>query len=267
MQHLPFFLSLAALTLSGCVIHVDGWSNDRSATREERVEVPLASATGLRVVTRNGSIEVSAVDGPAVICSAKFTAWASSEDLARQRVDQLRLESRQEGGRLVLEVVAPDREERYGAALRLQVPLHLALDLDTSNGDIDVLAAYPQVRADTSNGTVQAEVSGGSAVLDSSNGSITLAGTPARFEISTSNGSVTVHLPGGWSGDGSVDTSNGSITIECAGALGCSVSADTSNARVRLEGGELRMLGSGADAVGPHVHLETSNGPITIRQR
>ena len=109
------------------------------------------------------------------------------------------------------------------------------LDLDTSNGAVDVVADDVAIDVETSNGA------------------ITFEGRPAagshRFE--TSNGAVTLVLPADAAFELDAETSNGKVTSDFEG-LGEPARA---------------VKGRVGEAPGASIRVRTSNGGIGVRQQ
>ncbi len=241
--------ALLLLPLSACVIHIGDWQS----VQVEREETFTWEGSARTVVVRtcNGRVDVTP-GGPTVEGRVRFRASGGDLDEARERLQDLWLDQRLEGDRLVLEVRGRSgRGCRHGgASIELRLPPGMNLDAATSNGSVRASVGEAE------------EV-----VLASSNGRLELQGLPAAFELRTSNGSVRVELTGDWAGRGRVHTSNGPIRVLCRGRLESTVSARTSNGRVEVAGTRpIRLLGEAPPAPAPHLALRTSNGSITIRQ-
>ena len=156
----------------------------------------------------------------------------------------------------------------------MTVPIEMAMNLETSNGSIEVTGVDGNVRCDTSNGSVRVIDCRGSVDVKTSNGKIRLEGESlASVRARTSNGSVQV--TGSLEpGSHEIQTSNGSIQVDLSGTP-LSVMATTSNGSVTANGqklnkGEAITLGpmseseAASDASIAALSLRTSNGSITI---
>lgn len=182
-------------------------------------------------------------------------------------------------------------EAKFKRTIDLAVPhvADAAIDVDTANGNITVLAgkasdvvitanlrATMQERADAVTVTADRDSSGKLIVranwpekrrnneacsfeitlpqalgarLATSNGNIEIGGLSGQATLETSNGNV---LATGHAGAITADTSNGNIILKNVGAP---VKADTSNGKITVE--------LASDATGP-LELDSSNGSIDV---
>ncbi len=274
-------LLLVSSVLGSCVFILnDGYRAEAS----DDYNFSTSGVSKVRIETYNGSLSIAATDGNTVECTAKFYATGKSQASADERVDKMLVTGQSDDGVLLIKVPThPDLgTNNVGAALTLQIPAGVDLELYTSNGRVEMndrfdhldvrtsngsivaLAGDGGVTVRTSNGTVRLDAVGDGPVrVRSSNGSILYQGHSADMELVSSNGNVTATLPDQWSGKGYLHSSNGNITIESSGRLRFSLSGSTSNGKVRIHGP--RMLERGAD--GPMVTAETSNGNITVNHK
>lgn len=125
------------------------------------------------------------------------------------------------------------------------------VDLDTNNGHIEVTDVDGRVRADTSNGRVVVEDVRGDVLADTSNGRILARRITGRCELYTSNGSVRVEQA---DGELEVRTSNGGVDVDADPSAGARVNVTTSNGSIRMRVPE---------SFGADIDLRTSNGRIT----
>lgn len=202
----------------------------------------------LNLETRNGHIRVLPGSGKNYTLQVKAVVRADNEEAAREKKDrslQLKTDERSFVFR------ATDRDVMASLVLTVPRDLLYRLDLDTSNGRIEVEDLVTQeVRGDTSNGRIvyngvkgrvlkgdtsngrieMMEVEAEELQADTSNGSIFMAGTARRFHCDTSNGSITIEPT--FKGDGEIrtDTSNGRIRILLPEEQNCgyTINAETS---------------------------------------
>lgn len=235
-----FLLAGLALHLVSCGIDMDGIAGAfqrPSAIVELDKTVDPGKATVLRLDTSNGRIKVRS-GGEEIELHVKVSLSAGTQEAADAAAPQVAITESVEGDRLEFNVDLPEGTKLGGASYDVTCPLGMSLDLDTTNGRVEVEGPFPSVTVDTSNG------------------SINLTGAVPEFALDTSNGRVEVMLVGDWGGTGRIDTSNGSITVECTGKLACTVVTDTSNGKTKV---------SASDGPGK-LTLDTSNGSITCRE-
>lgn len=237
------------------------WCDDAGDDRDSETfcevrELTGAKPTVLDVTNQpNGSIRVVASTRRDVLVRARVTARARTEAAARDIGRDVRVSF--EGGRV--RATGPDvgRRESWSVSYRIDVPATIDMNLETSNGSIDVTGVTGRIRAESSNGSVRLADLGGDVRAVTSNGSlrIVLDGTTwsgSGLEATTSNGSVRVDMPSNYNAELVAGTSNGSIDIDVPVQV-------TGRISRRVE----TTLGKG----GPTLRVQSSNGSLTIRRR
>jgi DUF4097 and DUF4098 domain-containing protein YvlB len=208
----------------------------------------------LGVNTMNGGIDVTGEDRADVALEARVTAWAPSESEANDLLNQI-----------VIDTDSGDIRDHgphthffnrtgYSVDYHLHVPRHLAAELHTMNGGIDLTRIDGNLRFETTNGGVS---------LDQLSGSV---------QGHTVNGGINISLAGDrWQGDGlHADTTNGGIDIRVPNNYSAHLETGTVNGGISIDfpitvQGEIKNrlntdLGSG----GSTVHVQTVNGGVTI---
>jgi len=231
-------LAAAAILLAGCEEEDVGifGSNNVSATKVESFGLEFELPLMVDADTSNGAVRIH---GAAGIQSASVTVTLRSRgqtlEEAQDRVDRIVYRAQSAGGRIDLRYLASEQDDdvrrHSGVDFDITVPIETRVQVDTSNGAIDV---------DHIEGTI---------VLDTSNGAIDVADSTGTLVADTSNGRIEVRS---FAGDLRLDTSNGDVRIE--GFVG-TVDAETSNGSIRY---------TGTPTAGGN-RLRTSNGSITLR--
>ena len=175
-----------------------------------------------------------------------------------------------------------------GADMELTVPAGTALDLETSNGLVQLTGVRVSGKARTSNGAIilkdavgdfelttsngSIEVTDfdGTAMLRTSDGAVTITDAVGVFDVETSNGGIDFS---GELAPGSASrfvTSNGGVAVALGGDPSLDLDASTSNGRVfsRLPlvpvvAEESRLVGTYGEG-GTELLIRTSNGSITL---
>lgn len=122
-----------------------------------------------------------------------------------------------------------------------------ALDLETSDGDVDVLAATGTVQARTSNGHVDVDGAGGPVRASSGDGRVSVRDAGGSVEARTRSGDVLVDGAGG-----TVTADSGDGDVEARQVAG-SAAVTTSSGAVRVSG------------VRGDVTATTGDGPVVVR--
>jgi len=278
MNRLMQFTRLVAVALVAGVL-LTGCTLGPTETRVDSFSVE--GPTRLVVSSQNGYVEVKAGSDNEVHVDATLKG-----------ADRLEYEVRQEGDTIT---VTSRRIRRVlfgfgtGADVTITVPTSTVVDLDTSNGRIEVAGIHGSGSLNTSNGRIVLEDVVGDFVGDTSNGSITIDRMEGSARLSTSNGGVDVQdvvgefdietsngrisfsgelIPGGRN---RLESSNGRVTVELQGVPSVTVDASTSRGDVTsalpvlvtvMRDKQLKgTIGDGeAD-----LRIRTSNGDITIR--
>ncbi len=252
------WLGTAAFTLAGCELAVGSrsaearadWSRDYAVTGEARFEL----------VNTNGRISVEPSGDAQVHVRAEKIVKAATEESAKQMLAEIEIVEGVEPNRIRLETRRPKRGAFGGGSVEVrytvQVPSSVAVEVDNTNGGVQLRDLQNAVDAETTNGGIGGEGLRGSLRAQTTNGGISLdvAGLGAEgLDLTTTNGGVSVKLPADTKADISVRCTNGGINV---GDL--KVDA-TESSRRRLEG---RLNGGG-----PMIKAETTNGGITLAAR
>ena len=202
---------ISAWALAGC----DGFN---LVTAEESGSQTVAAPASPRVIveTFNGEIEVSASGDGKVEVNWVKRGSGDSQAEAEDDLNNVEVSVTTEGDttRIVARRTDNRSANNSGASFRLSVPAASQLDLESSNGDIEISATQALVNADTSNGSIRFDGSlvDGDQVFRTSNGAIVVtlpADTRFRVSATTSNGEVTTDFPVTVSGPLTKGTLNG----------------------------------------------------------
>lgn len=208
----------------------------------------------LSVDTMNGGIEVMGEDRSDVSLEARVTAWAPSESEANDLLNQVVIDNND--GELRDHGPHQHFFNRTGYAVdyHLHVPRHLAAELHTMNGGIDLTRVDGNLRFETTNGGV---------TLDHVSGDV---------EGQTVNGGLNVSLDGDhWQGNGlRADTTNGGIDLRVPAHYNAHLETGTVNGGINVDfpvtvqGTIKNHLNTDLGNGGSTVHVQTVNGGISI---
>jgi hypothetical protein len=232
-------LCAAAVLLSGCEEDdVIGTLSSDSVTASETSTVlfPAHGILALDVASANGAITVR---GEADLQTASLTVTKRSRGdtlkEAQDRVGRIRVHA---------ELVASELRGAYrGAEQEEDVRRYSGVDFDV------VVPAGCHVTVNTSNGEIEVVAVQGTTTLETSNGAVEVRAAKGSLSINTSNGRIAVV---DFEGDIRADTSNGEIWIDRAAGL---IDAETSNGAVYY---------AGRPAANAANRLRTSNGLIEV---
>jgi len=280
----------SAFTAALC-LGVIGWAPPAGAAelREvtERV-FPLRPGGELDISSQNGRITVEAWDRPEARIQITRTVRANSEKRAAELMKELRADVTVGDGRIEIESRYPKRAESVGiwdvlgqrvSSLNIhyyvQVPAQTRLELETSNGEIQVRGTSGGLVGRTVNGNVDVASATGRVEVSTTNGNIRLVGIRGAARAGTTNGAIVAEVRNLDPGAGVVlSTTNGDVTAILPADLKAQLDAATTNGRVTI-GFPVEMVGRISSKIvqgkigggGPAaVNLTTTNGNIVVRR-
>jgi DUF4097 and DUF4098 domain-containing protein YvlB len=212
------------------------------------------SSGHLNVETVNGGIEVLGEDRSDVALEARVSAWAPSESEANDLLNHVVIDT--DNGTLRDHGPRSHFFNRTGYSIdyHLRVPRHLAAELHTMNGGIELTRVDGNLRFDTTNGGVTLDRISGDVEGHTVNGglNVTLAGDRwqgSGLRADTTNGGVDLRVPEHYNAHLETGTVNGGITVDFP---------------VTVQGTIKNHLNTDLGSGGPTVHVQTVNGGITV---
>jgi len=241
----------AALVLSGC-----GEISIHEANRVVTGSFDVTGPVDLDVWTSNGRVTVRGVEGQASVeVIATLHSRGDTQIAATNRVMQIVVEMNHDGNHIELSYDAsahPWDVRRYsGVDFEVTVPTTADVEIDTSNGRIEIDELTGIFELDTSNGTIEVSDGLGEVHASTSNGQIDVARFEGILELDTSNGRIEMENV-----DGIVDaqTSNGRIAFGGRLVEGVDHRMVTSNGRIDVAlPSDTRMI----------IEARTSNSTIS----
>ena len=207
------------------------WSEREEATETRSFEAPRGGA--IKVDNANGKTRVIGEDRTDIEVTFRKVARAESPEGARELVEAMRMDAREEAGALVISFLIPGRWNRKGYVdVEIRAPRALRIDVLAANGRVCVQGLRSAVRCKSSNGTIRIDDVVGDISVATSNAKVKTHCTCGRLRARSSNGKIELEEH-----RGSVDasTSNGMIHCEL-GELGSEgVILATSNGRISLD--------------------------------
>lgn len=239
----------------GCEDEGGHWSHWGESHLCQMRRTTLALYDGhLSVDTMNGAISLIGEDRPDVALEARVQAWAPSQAAVSDLMNQIVIDAAH--GAIHDHGPHPSFFERAGYSIDydLRVPRHLAADLHTMNGSIDLTRLDGALRFQTTNGAVHLDQLAGDVQGDTVNGrvDISLAGNRwqgAGLRANTTNGRVDIRIPDPYSAHLETGTVNGGIEI---------------NFPITVQGEIRSHLNTNLGSGGPTIHAQTVNGRVSI---
>ena len=256
----PLWTALAALALA-----VAG----SAATLEETFDRTFDARPGttFTLENTNGHITVRSWDQARVRVHAEKRVESRDADVAKKAFAALKIEPSVTSDGVHITTHYPRHDEgvfdwlagtnvSMSVSYEVTVPRNMNVDLDNTNGGIDV----SDIR--------------GSMHVSNTNGHIELVRCAGDVDAETTNGHVRAELSEVTPGKGiRLETTNGRITIALPRTISARVDASTTNGRInsdlpvtttRIEKTSLRGSINGG---GPELRLRTTNGSIDIQAR
>jgi DUF4097 and DUF4098 domain-containing protein YvlB len=269
---------------------------DGRAKAEEVVSKSFKTGQSPSVVLEvfNGPITIVADASGAVDAKLTKQSQAATEDEAKEGLNNIDVEMKQDKDTIHIAARRKDKERRgqESVSAEVRVPPGANLDLQTSNGSVQVAGGTGGLTVKTSNGEIRVKDSKGPLRLTSLNGQIVVVGATGRTELKTSNGAIDLQaekaVVKAESGNGeiqlrgtladgthSLTTANGQIALVLPADARFKLDAKTSNGGIRTDFGAGKSVRVGGahlqTAIGDDpkvaITVETRNGGIEIRKK
>jgi hypothetical protein len=277
--------------LAGCVV-VDSQGH---ITREEK-RFTVAGTPDLRLTTFDGAIEIRSGEGKTVVVEIE------KRGPTREAIDQLRVETKQDGDRIEIEVKRPSHEVAFFGVGRLSptaklivtMPrdgnvvaksgdggiriehVHGRLELRTGDGSIRATDIDGQLTLASGDGSISLEDAAGDLDVETGDGSVSVAGRLAAVKLHTGDGSITFRAAPGsaMKDDWSITTGDGGVAVYLPSGFGAELDAHTGDGSIRSDLGlatdsdpdkERRTLKGRLGAGGKTLRIRTGDGSIRLK--
>lgn len=288
---LPAVALAAALPFATACVVVDSQGH---ITREEK-RFTVAGLPELHLTTFDGAIEIRAGDAKSILVEIE------KRGATKDALDQLKIETTQEGNRIDVEVKRPPAGDvvlfgigRLSPTAKLIVTMpregtvvarsgdgsirveHIrgSLQLRTGDGSIRATDVGGKIVLVTGDGSVTLDDADGDLDVDTGDGSVSVAGKPSALRLHTGDGSITFRAEPGtkMGGDWSLTTGDGGISVYLPSDFDADLDAHTGDGTIRSEldvansGDESRRtlrgkLGNGGRA----LKIRTGDGSIRLK--
>jgi len=231
------------------------FGNKEKVCELRRTTLPLVNGQ-ISVSGKNGGIEVIGEDRQNVALEARVVAQDSSTQQAESLLKEIKILTdgsiRAEGPSSGL--IAGLFGGSWYVNFRLHVPRHLAAQLHSENGGIDISNIDGEISANTTNG------------------GLTLRDLGGRVRATTVNGGLNVVLNGTqWHGEGLfAKSTNGGVTVNAPDHYSAHIIAATVNGGISVafpittQGSIRNHIDTQIGQGGPSIQVETTNGGVSI---
>ena len=288
------FTAALPFSFAGCVV-VD--SQGHIAREEKRFTV--SGTPELHLTTFDGAIEIRSGDTKTIVVEIE------KRGPTQEAIDQLKIETKQDGNRIEIEVKKPAREVvffgvgRMSPTARLIVTMppagdvvaksgdgsiriehvHGHLQLRTGDGSIRGTDIGGQLTVATGDGSVTLDEVDGDVDVDSGDGGVSVSGKIGIAKLHTGDGSITFRAATGSSmkDDWSMTTGDGGVALYLPSDFAAELDAHTGDGSIRndlnvtaeSEGGdrdkERRTLKGKIGAGGKTLRIRTGDGSIRLK--
>ncbi len=290
---LPLVALAAALPigLAGCVV-VDSQGH---ITREEK-RFTVTGPPDLRLTTFDGAIEIRSGEGKTVVVEIE------KRGPTREAINELKVETKQDGDRIEVEVKKPSHEVFFfgvgrlsrNAKLIVTMPrdgnvvarsgdgsiriehVHGRLELRTGDGSIRATDISGQLTLASGDGSISLDDVAGDLDVETGDGSVSVAGNLAGVKLHTGDGSITFRAAPGsaMKSDWSVTTGDGGVAVYLPSGFGAELDAHTGDGSIRSDldlatdgdrDKERRTLKGRLGAGGKTLRIRTGDGSIRLK--
>jgi Putative adhesin len=217
-----------------------------------RTTIPLVNGQ-ITVSAKNGGIEVIGEDRQNIALEARVVTQESSRQQAESLLKEIKVLT--DGS---IRAEGPYFSGLFGNSwyvnFRLHVPRHLAAQLHSENGGINISNIDGEISAETTNGGLTLRDLAGKVHATTVNGGldVTLNGTQWHGEglfARSTNGGVTVNAPDHYSAHLIATTVNGGISVAFP---------------ITIQGSIRHHIDTQIGQGGPTIQVETTNGGVSI---
>ena len=210
----------------------------------------------LNVNAENGGIEVIGEDRHDIALEARVVTQDSSTEQARSLLKEIKILT--DGS---IRADGPSSglfSGLFGGSwyvnFRLHVPRHLAAELHTENGGIEISNIDGEISARTTNGGLTLRDLGGKVRASTVNGGVNVALNGSQWHgeglfAKSTNGGVTVNAPDNYSAHLVAATVNGGVSVDFP---------------IKIQGSIRNHLDTQIGQGGPTIQVETTNGGVSI---
>ena len=231
------------------------FGNKEKVCELRRTTLPLVNGQ-ITVSGKNGGIEVIGEDRQDIALEARVVAQESSTEQAKSLLKEIKILT--DGS---IRAEGPSSGSFFGlfgsswyVNFRLHVPRHLAAQLHSENGGIDISNIDGEIFANTTNG------------------GLTLRDLSGKVHATTVNGGLEVVLKGTqWHGEGLfAKSTNGGVTVNAPEHYSAHLIASTVNGGISVafpvttQGSIRNHIDTQIGQGGPTIQVETTNGGVSI---
>ena len=228
---------------------------------------PMQSGGRLVLENVNGKVVISGWNKDELYMEAEKVVKTRDRERAQELMEQVEIVVEERREEIYIKTILPHQKGGFwnrmagdnGSAsvhYRLNVPHKCILEIENTNGAIEVTEVNGDLTLETTNGKIWLRDAGGMVVANTTNGSVdaelSKIGSDGEMEFTTTNGSVKLYLPRDAGFELDAKTTNGSVNSDFPDAGG------DRHSRKRLQGE--------VNGGGPRIYVRTTNGSVNVRE-
>ncbi len=290
-----FFLLLLLLAVGGAMALSDrfpdepgfDWSiwgpGPRYSFSEEMIQKNVKPAASIAISTDYGDITVLPEDAPDIrVVASKSVGGLGSENSAKQRADEVKVEIHEDAGIYTVRLVDPKSGRRMRVDLEVHVPKQAGVDARSGRGNVKVTGLAGNISVDARRGDVEVRDAGKDVSAEVRSGSLQIEGVKGNVRVQGRGSDIEVNDVGG---DASIEGEfNGPIRAKnvakslhflsqrtdlTIGALAGRLELDSGDLRVYDASGNVTLNTSHKDIrmdnVGGRIRIDNKKGNVELR--
>ena len=289
-----FFLLLLLFAFGGAVSFFDwaGKNTDldfdwgpgpRYSFSEEIIQKDVKPAATIVVSTDYGDITVLPEETPEIrVVALKSVGGIGSENSAKQRAEEVKVEIREEGGNYTVRPLDTKSRRRVNVDLEVHVPKQAGVDARSGRGDIKINGLAGGIIVDAKRGDVSVRDAGKDVQIDIRSGNLQVSSVKGSLRVNGRGNDIDVSDV---EGDASIEGEyTGPIRVKNVGKSTHFLSQRTDltigglSGRMEMDSGDLRVYDAAGnvtlttshkdvrmDNVGGRIRIDNKKGDVELR--
>jgi len=181
---------------------VDFFTGNATIEQDFSESMPTEAETGIDISHSHGNISVKGWDRDEVKIAGKKIVKAKDEETARMYAEQLRVEIKSEGGKIVVKTIRPRPEESWKIRqitinYELYAPENLNVALESIHGDVIVENLTGKLDLGSRHGKLQVAQIGKDASVKHEHGNVNISHVAGNAWVSKRHGNIRIESVGG----------------------------------------------------------------------
>jgi hypothetical protein len=261
----------ALLGTTGC--HLGGISVSRPFSRT----LPVSATGRVALENVNGRIHIQAWDRPEVQISAVIRARAGSRARAEHQLDRVSIDVQPDGDGVRIQTRTPDQHggitfgigTSISVEYTVQVPRQAVLDIQVTNGGIELAGTEGRATLRTTNGGIDVNGTGGELTLRTTNGGLDIVAARGSVDGAVINGGIDASFSELGKGGVQLSTTNGGVDVRLPRGVRATLDVENVHGGISSDfdvagGVQKHRLAGDVNGGGETVQVRTVNGGVGI---